>query len=857
MASSAPPPARGESTTVFACDFEESSDINYDRWPDNWIRQSGPGYPRYLEVEIQPEQPTSSNHALAIHLDGGAAALACPPIAVSTHYSYVASCRIRTEALKGHGATLRLTAQDSAGNVVEQLETAPLRNASEWTTVVLGPWTADGDRVTRLVLSLHLEPHGSSDLFGTAWFDDVELARVPNVELTANAPFHLFTDPAAPRITCRVSGVQNAEVPVQLSVFDARDQCLATYEQILHTPRATNRPRTQAPADQRQLVWQPPLPGFGYYRITARVQITAETTLERSLSLIAFPPADPATRGEFGWSFPTGSSRLSTRELAPLAEFAGLGWVKVPVWFAAADKSRADDLAWLAERLSRQKIELVGVLDRPPASQIGPLYGDISELPAALAFADPQVWQPLLDPVLTRLSLKTRWWQLGADEDTSYEGLEDVNERLRSVQDYFHRFSQDSQLGIAWPWMHEDPALPPELCSFLARGSQPELTAAELTNHLEAAPTSAASQHWVLLSPLPADQYDIATRVRDLALRMMAAKQGQAATVIVPNPFDPRHGLVHEDGTPRELLLPWTILARHLSGTTYVGNLTLPAGSQAQVFARGDEALLVAWNELAVVEKLYLGDPRRVRALDLWGHAQPITSEQQDGSVVQAVPLDRTPTLVLGASLPIAKLRIDFGFATEEIASVFGREQNVSLQFTNHFPEGVGGTLRIRGPESWSIVPQQLTIRAASGERQEHQFQVRLGTNATCGQQVVRFDFDLRAHEHYQFSVHRPLKVGLGDVSFELHTHVDERGTLFIEQQLVNLSDRDVDFNCLLFLPDQTRQRSQLLRTARGRHTTTYVLPDAASLIGQSVWLRAEEIAGQGRVLNYQAPIEK
>jgi len=39
---------------VFHCNFDQSSDANFDGWPDGWTRRRLPGYPSYVKIKIQP-----------------------------------------------------------------------------------------------------------------------------------------------------------------------------------------------------------------------------------------------------------------------------------------------------------------------------------------------------------------------------------------------------------------------------------------------------------------------------------------------------------------------------------------------------------------------------------------------------------------------------------------------------------------------------------------------------------------------------------------------------------------------------------------------------------------------------------
>ena len=89
-----------DATEVFQCKFDAAADANQVGWPDRWTRERGAGYPRYLEVRIDPAAPPqSTGQSLRMNLDGGAAAAYSPPIAVQAAYSYVLECQVRTEGV--------------------------------------------------------------------------------------------------------------------------------------------------------------------------------------------------------------------------------------------------------------------------------------------------------------------------------------------------------------------------------------------------------------------------------------------------------------------------------------------------------------------------------------------------------------------------------------------------------------------------------------------------------------------------------------------------------------------------------------------------------------------------------------
>ena len=161
--------------------------------------------------------------------------------------------------------------------------------------------------------------------------------------------------------------------------------------------------------------------------------------------------------GEFGWTLPSGEGPLSISDLAELIGQSGVNWVKFPVWTSLQDAGRNDRIMWLSERLHLQQVELVGLLHMPPPEVLSKL-GDVDHPLAAQVFStEPELWYPSLEPTLTSLSLKLRWWQLGLDKDVSFVGYPKGPEKIARVRKFISRFGQQVNLGIGWSWLNELP----------------------------------------------------------------------------------------------------------------------------------------------------------------------------------------------------------------------------------------------------------------------------------------------------------------------------------------------------------------------------------------------------------------
>ena len=266
--------------------------------------------------------------------------------------------------------------------------------------------------------------------------------------------------------------------------------------------------------------------------------------------------------------------------------------VKFPVWYSELDTARPDQIAWFAERLQSFGIEMVGMLDQPP-HEIRDLFGESDRLQVAQIFADTALWKQHLNPVLTHLSLKVRWWQLGRDDDISFVGYPDLADKIDEVRQHLERFGQQTQLGFAWRWVYEPPtsAYPPWI--FLTYTADPSLMPRELDAYL-AGDHERGTKRWVVIEPWERGRYHVDARSRDLVHRMLTAKLKKADAIFIPDPFDRDHGLLNQDGTPGDLLLPWRTTTLLLSGSDYLGSFELPNGSQNHVFQQGEEAIMIA-----------------------------------------------------------------------------------------------------------------------------------------------------------------------------------------------------------------------------------------------------------------------
>ena len=835
---------------LYRCGFEQSADRDYDAWPDGWTRQRGPGFPHYVQVQQSQESSPEGRQCLRVDLDGGAAAAYSPPIAIDTRDDYLLEGYLKVSGLVNDEAFYSVRFLDEQQKTLETRESTHYRRTGDWTEIRLGPLRCSNKAAKFAVIGVHVQPGHAADLSGQALFDDVWFAQIPRMTLESASGrlLHLAGEPIV--LECRISGCPTNHPDVRVEVDDALGKRLLESELPLEVvgeaPSEAHRTGEARPFYVATATWQAPLAEPGFYRVRATLTGASGLVHVRQLSLAVIAPAKRTGQGEFGWTLSKSEASLSLPALVQLAAQSGIHWIKFPLWYDDRDQARVEQLTWLADRLNSQNIRLVGLLFDPPAETKRALSVSETGCAADLFAQPPEVWYPSLEPVMARMSLKVDRWQLGADEDTSFSGLSDPVATLAQVKQQLDRIGKDAHLGIPWSWLDETPAAKRPPWTFLSRAAVPALTAEELGDYLTPNVSNAGGRapQWVSLEPLAADRYSVATRTADLIERMAAAKEYGAEKIFFSSAIGPA-GLVEDDGAPTELLLPWRTTALALAEAEYVGRLNLPEGSENRVFARRGQTVVMVWNSVETAEQVFLGD--EIRQIDAWGRELK-TESNEGGRRIQVGPL---PTFIFGVNEALARWQMSVELDKSQLPSIFGAPHPLVLSYENPFGHSATGSVRVLTTGGWRAEPGKFEIKlpAEAGARQR--FYLTFPSTASCGRQHLRFAFDINAGRRYQFTVDRPIELGEGDVFMKIFSHVNESGELEVEQRLVNRTSDEVSFRCHLGVPERRRMRTQVLRLASGEDVQTYRVPDGAELVGKRLSIRAEEIGGKRRILNY------
>lgn len=845
---SAPQAAPTDLSVVYLCRFDESNDQNYDGMPDFWTRATGPRYPLYVKSEIVSEPSPDSPRSLWGYLDGGSLALSSPPVTVTPLFSYQATVWVRSRGIHNDRISLSVELLDGGDHILRRLSSRELAETPRWTLLSVGPFDVDQPQITKAVLTLHVEAGGRADVGAEVWFGAVCLRRLPSLKVTLDRPDGLYPLSQKPRLICRAMGLLAPVQPLEVVITDALGRRVATLEMPLQTRPALREEEIPADPTLRNVALVQgaadcllPLEQPGFYHVEVVLNGTAGLGRKADLRLVLMRPVDGSVLSPFGWSFPQGAGPMGFSHLRELIREGQVGFLKYPVWCDdQVDKHTLQETSFFLGNLASRGVHIVGLLTPPQSvrQKISPQATTLEVLGS-----DPAIWQPSLEFTFARLGSLIRAWQLGEDGEV----ILDNEVALRTVVDRITKalgsVAADIRLGVPWSWVRPSPR---NQLAFVHLLAEPPLTAAELETLLRELPADGGSpQIFLDLTPLPADEYALVDRIRDLVLRMAASREGPVTAAYHRNPLDPQTGLFTPEGAPTELFLPWRTTALALGSARPLGSVTLPGGSSNRIFARDGEGVMLLWNSRPAREVLFLGE--RIFVTDVWGGEIPVKTTP----LGQEILLDTWPVFVYGVSIPIARWRQEVRLEVVRFPSVYGVPYRNQVRWQNTFSVPVAGELVITTPGNWGVSPRRIVFQLQPNEIAQREVFFTLPFDAEAGVQPVRIDFRVQAEKTYRFSSYHFVEVGLGDVYMELATRLDPSGDLVVQQTFVNETPYPVTFRCELFAPDRRRQLTLIRDQGPGRLVQEYRFPNGRELVGKTLWLRAEEVGGS-RVLNYR-----
>lgn len=841
-------------TEVVRYSFGRNDDRDLDDFPDDWVRRKGPRFPHYVSATIDREVGMNDRDSLRIDVNGAAAIYYSPLVPIDDLHTYFFSGAIKTAKLKHDAALISVSLLDHRRQRLQRVLSRPVTGEhAEWVPLQIGPITPR-DEVRFAVIGCHILPGGSlvRDIGAKVWFDELNLGRLPRMELESNFYRHFVQGGAPVEMSCRVSGLDPGHrYHLDFSLMDVTGAVLKQERMPLEADDMATDGRYAEFLKPQQVTWSVGDQSPGYYASAATLyrddqQLVSQQTTLAVLSLIDVP----RPTGEFGWSLAEPLTNRELGELPNIAAQAGINWIKYPLWQTAeeTDRLRMTSLATVLDRLITQNIQPVAVLSEPPPSlrrQFAKNWHGVNEIFSL----SPEFWEDSLQPVVARYSSSIRYWQIGGERDSSFIGSSALSNTIKHARQRIQQISLNSEIGIPWQWKAGNPGAEAQFVSIATEeGMTPETLLKQLREIRDP-----ATKRWVLLRLAQVPGESFTERAGALARLMLAAKVGGAERIYLDDVYHDQFGLVHTDGSPREQFIPWRTMALLLQDATYLGQFTLPHGSPNAVFTKDGAAFMVAWNTDVVEESLFLGvEPRE---LDLWGKETALAIDPATGeSKFTTGPI---PRLFIACNEAVARWRIAAQFASGKMQSGYGGH-NDTLHVINTFPQGVSGELTLTLPHEWEAEPRSWPLAAEAGEQLKLPTYIRLPNNANLGDEMTVWDFRIVADRPYRFRVYNPYTVGLDDIHIQVIDRKLPDGRLEIEQVVSNHTNppEKLDFRCSLFVPDDRRQKLQITKLGAGSDRKYYYVPNADRYRGRELWLRLEQDGGR-RVINYRWVVGK
>jgi len=855
---------------IYYCRFDGLADAeDRDGWPDYWTRKrgidNGIPFPNHVIGIVENGNPFG-NFVLRMNIEGGAAAAYSPAIPVRRGMSYTVSAFVETNSIVFNEVFITANFYgDDSTRPIRTVESRKIRNTNgSWQQLVIGPMPVDMPNVRSIAIGLVVMPTARQDFGAIVNFTNVEIRESPTISFEMANDNHLFFTTRELYVRCHFRGLDPAQHAVQFILEDHSGHVILAPEvemMVGNYPAArfVLPPQHELDVIHGTATWQSlPLRQFGFYRIRVATPESYIQSLRLPAGQIFDDPlkyVEPLTfavmstgsfhpGGEFGWTLDGWTLDEITESLPTLVQ-SGLSHLKLPVWLSPeATPQEREALRHLCNRFSEQQVRLIGLLNPVPETIVSKIpFGQINA--ASILGTDIRLWGDSLQPTLRTLSLLVKDWQWSSDTDQtlinlffepdgrmSPEGIE----RFRAFQKLFDQNQFGFGIGMAWNWYQDVPdefPFPNFSLNFPIDDSvTPEEAATTLADMLYV-----PFRRSVSIAPLSADSYALETRIINFVQNLVLMKVVGVDTISLTAPKDAQTGILRHDGTPGELYLPWRTTATFLSGSRFLGSITLPNRSRNYCFdIGGGRCMMVVWNDQAtpddpVLETLYLGNEPII--YDVWGR---YTIPEQQGTE-QTIQVTQTPVFVTGLNIDVARFRLSMQTHVNAISAIPNRTHAIPFSYRNGSAQPVSFQITLQGPRvgDWAFAPPALTATLEAGLIGEGSFDLTLLPRADTGRRLFQYNVRMTGTESAEFAVYDEMMIGNPDVFMEFTTRLNENGDIEVIQAFINNSDQAYTYSFRLMVRDRPPQPSMVTRQGFGRAEHVYTIRNGQALIDSGV----------------------
>lgn len=849
-------------------DFEEQARGNVEDVPAGWVKVEGPGLPHYLRGEFDNQVAAAGKASFRFDLNGGSITYRFPAgqIPVMAHAAYRVSVMCRTTALASARAQLVAYLCDVDGRPI-----ATTRHESEPFVSVTGDesfkplsidLTADDARAASLVLELSLlqpsrlqddlgdQALPVEDIHGSAWFDELRVAQVPAVTLTTDHPTNVFAAGEAVNLRIRLLDRIATDLTGELRVYDADGR-------LVHQRTGTIDFTGGDPSHGEPLKAAAAIPKLppGWYDARLVVRSRDQLLAGRSLKFTCLGSAPGAIPVDPVFGVDAVSMAPDAWSTLPEAlDAASAGRVKVSAWSAehAIEGESAARFDRLLDALRPAGRSVTPVLvDLPPELRKlvgGDHWGDLLRVP-------DDRWQPQLAYLLARHANQLDRWQLMADEDAEACANEPLRRMaFKKIFDEFNRLTGSSNLAMPWPAWFEVADAPGSIALSVPSEILPE----QLPLYVRDASSSSSRVRSITLRPIDGERYGRLARERDLALRVAYAMSAGAERIDLPLPFESD---AEESGRtePTALLLPQRTIVSTLSNSRYAGKVTIAPGVDAFLFDRGSGSgvMLVSTPSTAPLEptgRVSIALGKRATRVDLDGTVSAVArSTDRKRPDEFELEIGAKPFFVTDIDAPLMLLRASLAIDNPMLESSV-TPLNRTITFKNTFDSAITGSIRLSGPNGWSVSLPGGQFSLNPGETFRGTADIRFPMNAASGNKVLTAELKVDGRESYRLNVPLGVKLGLSDVGLQTLA-VRSGDEVIVQQVITNYGSKPINYNAFVSVAGLPRQERIVSGLAPGKAAIRkYRLPLPRSSRAEKLRSGVREAEGK-RMLNDEVDI--
>ena len=684
------------------------------------------------------------------------------------------------------------------------------------------------------------------DVRARAWFDDLNIYRLPKIAIETGVPGNVFSASERPLLRVAVTDADAADLSAELDILSVSGERVRSFD----VPVGRDKRAAGELIDLNEL-------GNGLYQAILGVRLRDRPLAERRRAF-AIVGGDGPVRTEIARPFGVvlgGWGRVDPMIQLALLGRLGVGAVKVPVWSGSAD---VPDLAAAPEKtktllheMLKWRVNVTGVLAGAPCEVVR-AAGAYPRSLLSLLDDDPSAWRDHLVDVVARYSSVFWSWQIGPDGNldiASSPQLEDAIERVRREMEGL----TTAPILTAPGSLGSDPGMAPATADRLSLTLNDSILPSFIAAHIDAYRDRGRKVSAVYVQPGAADGVDPLGRLRNWCKRLVVCRHAGVEATFVPQPWRRRetpYGIVVEPEAE------FVILRAMIDaiGQGVPGAPVHIAGSvKALAFHRDDRTVLAMWDEQAPaagrVYELQLGSARR--AFDMWGRSIPL-EPCDDGR--HRIVLNHEPVYVPGVERWLVSFRSLLSVTPDKLeSSIALHDMSLTIANPHHVP--LEGRIRIEAPAAWDVSPRTFSFALAPQERTIKGFQAQIGRDETAGLKIVNVHVDVSAERSYTLVVPLAVTIDTGELEAWGLAYI-ANGRLTVRHGVANRSGEALHLRAHAIAPGRARQSRTVAELVPGRSTTLeYQFTGAESLRGRTLRLQLRELNGP-RIHNLDVPVE-